>query len=242
MLRGQAHCLIVEQCPRRDRGVRVVGEHPVHARLEEGDALGETVAACGAARAPTPRPLATWGVVSLSLAAGVVGAATLGSFAGHLLFGNNFALDNRDLALLALGSALFILALTLAQALIALNGHSRATFAWLVGNAWFWAATAMSSDDLFLRNEIGFAVGAGMSAAVMAWLLQRRFREEVPAGALDELVENDPRLGPDALPLLEPGSAVRRRTTPGGGGPEPVARQLEAATVRLEEQRLWLER
>ena len=35
---------------------------------------------------------------------------------------------------------------------------------------------------------------------------------------------NDPRLGPDALPLLEPGSAVRRRTTPGGGGPEPVAR------------------
>ena len=29
----------------------------------------------------------------------------------------------------------------------------------------------------------------------------------------------------------KPGSAVRRRTTPGGGGPEPVARQLEAATA-----------
>jgi O-antigen/teichoic acid export membrane protein len=122
--------------------------------------------------------------------AGVVGAATLGSFAGRHLFGDSFALDNRDLALLALGSGLFILALTLAQALIALNGHARATFAWLVGNAWFWAAVAMSSDDLFLRNEIGFAVGAGVSAAVMAWLLQRRFREEVPPGALDELVEN----------------------------------------------------
>jgi argininosuccinate lyase len=68
-------------------------------------------------------------------------------------------------------------------------------------------------------------------------------RQAVERGVpLDELVENDPRLGPDALPLLEPGSAVRRRTTPGGGGPEPVARQLEAATVRLEEQRLWLER
>ena len=68
-------------------------------------------------------------------------------------------------------------------------------------------------------------------------------RQAVERGVpLDELVENDPRLGPDALPLLEPGSAVRRRTTPGGGGPEPVARQMEAATVRLEEQRLWLER
>ena len=33
--------------------------------------------------------------------------------------------------------------------------------------------------------------------------------------------------GPSASSLLEPGSAVRRRTTPGGGGPEPVAAQLE---------------
>jgi argininosuccinate lyase len=68
-------------------------------------------------------------------------------------------------------------------------------------------------------------------------------RQAVERGVpLDELVENDPRLGPDALPLLEPGSAVRRRTTPGGGGPEPVARQLEAAVTRLEEQRHWLDR
>ena len=68
-------------------------------------------------------------------------------------------------------------------------------------------------------------------------------RQAVERGVpLDELVENDPRLGPDALPLLEPGSAVRRRTTPGGGGPEPVARQFEAAATRLEEQRHWLDR
>jgi argininosuccinate lyase len=59
---------------------------------------------------------------------------------------------------------------------------------------------------------------------------------------LDELVSNDPRLGPDCLGLLEPGSAVRRRTTPGGGGPEPVARQLDAARERLAEQQVWLDR
>ena len=34
----------------------------------------------------------------------------------------------------------------------------------------------------------------------------------------------------------------RRRTTPGGGGPEPVARQLDAARERLAEQQVWLER
>jgi len=60
--------------------------------------------------------------------------------------------------------------------------------------------------------------------------------------ALEELVLTDPRLGPDALALLEPGEAVRRRTTPGGAGPEPVRRQLAVARARLDEQLAWLDR
>jgi argininosuccinate lyase len=47
-----------------------------------------------------------------------------------------------------------------------------------------------------------------------------------------ELVENHPALGPAAVKLLAPGVAVARRTTPGGGGPAPVAIQL----VRLGNQ------
>ena len=74
---------------------------------------------------------------------------------------------------------------------------------------------------------------------VVGGLVRQAVERGVP---LDELVSNDPRLGPESLPLLEAGSAVRRRTTPGGGGPGPVARQLEAAEARLEEQRLWLAR
>jgi argininosuccinate lyase len=67
-------------------------------------------------------------------------------------------------------------------------------------------------------------------------------RQSVERGiALEELVMTDARLGPDALPLLEPGAAVRRRTTPGGAGPEPVRHQLAAARTRLDEQRAWLE-
>ena len=52
---------------------------------------------------------------------GVVGGATLGPFVGHILFGAKFELGNLDLALLAAGSGLFILALTLSQGLIALD-------------------------------------------------------------------------------------------------------------------------
>jgi argininosuccinate lyase len=59
--------------------------------------------------------------------------------------------------------------------------------------------------------------------------------------ALEEVVMTDPRFGPEALALLEPGEAVRRRTTPGGAGPGPVRHQLAAARARLDEQRVWLE-
>ncbi len=74
--------------------------------------------------------------------------------------------------------------------------------------------------------------------AIVGALVRQSVERGVP---LDELVLNDPRLGPECLPLLEPGSAVRRRTTPGGGGPGPVARQLESAREQLERQQAWLE-
>ena len=57
---------------------------------------------------------------------------------------------------------------------------------------------------------------------------------------LEELVLTEPGLGPDSLALLEPGSAVRRRTSPGGGGPKPFGPQLTAARAALAEQAAWL--
>jgi argininosuccinate lyase len=74
--------------------------------------------------------------------------------------------------------------------------------------------------------------------AIVGALVRQAVERGVP---LDELVSNDPRLGPECVALLEPGSAVRRRTTPGGGGPEPVSIQLQAARARLEQQQTWLE-
>jgi argininosuccinate lyase len=59
---------------------------------------------------------------------------------------------------------------------------------------------------------------------------------------LDELVLTEPDLGPEALPLLEPGAAVLRRTTKGGAGPASVAEQLVKARATLEDQARWLAR
>ena len=57
-----------------------------------------------------------------------------------------------------------------------------------------------------------------------------------------ELVEADPALGPAAVALLEPGVSVTRRTTPGGAGPTPVAKQMERFRHRLDTDALRLER
>ncbi len=57
---------------------------------------------------------------------------------------------------------------------------------------------------------------------------------------LSELVEAHPELGAEAVALLEAGVAVTRRTTPGGGGPDAVAVQMQrfAAAVEVWEGRL----
>ena len=69
--------------------------------------------------------------------------------------------------------------------------------------------------------------------ARIATLVRQAHERGVP---LEELVMTEPDLGPDALALLEPGAAVRRRTTPGGAGPEAVAAQLVRARARLADQ------
>jgi carbon-monoxide dehydrogenase medium subunit len=55
--------------------------------------------------------------------------------------------------------------------------------------------------------------------------------------SLRDLVAADPVLGPDAAALVAPGVSVRRRTTPGGAGPGPVAEQLERFRRRVGELR-----
>lgn len=120
---------------------------------------------------------------------GVIAAATLGPTVGEILFGSKFTLGNVDLAMLAAGSGLFILALTLAQALIALLGHARALVAWSIGLAMFVAVTAVAGHDLFRRVELGYIAGTGAAALVMGAMLVVQMRAGVPEDGLASLVE-----------------------------------------------------
>jgi O-antigen/teichoic acid export membrane protein len=127
-------------------------------------------------------------------ALGVLAGVSVGPVAGEILFGEKFNLGNVDLGLLAAGSAMFILALTLAQALIALLGHARALVAWCIGLFVCVVVMAVSSSDLFLRVELGFLAGCSAAAAGMAVLLVGRMRAEAPEslGLLVEAIEHEP--------------------------------------------------
>ena len=80
-------------------------------------------------------------------------------------------------------------------------------------------ATAIDLTEWLVANGMAFRAAYTLVASLVRDAAERR----VP---LAELVDAHPALGAEAVALLEPGVAVRRRTTPGGAGPRPVADQL----------------
>jgi argininosuccinate lyase len=113
------------------------------------------------------------------------------------------------------------------------------------------AVTGMLATITFVPERMQAAADAETSSAtdLAEWLVERGvpFREaHAVVGALvrrtlageaslRDLVAADPALGPDAAALVAPGVSVRRRTTPGGAGPVPVAEQLERFRRRVGE-------
>ncbi len=69
---------------------------------------------------------------------------------------------------------------------------------------------------------------------IVGGLVRASLERHVP---LAELVEAHPALGLAAVPLLEPGMSVTRRTTAGGAGPGPVAEQLTRFARHLASDR-----
>ncbi len=72
--------------------------------------------------------------------------------------------------MLAGATAAYMLAMTMAQALIALSGYARVATGWLAGVAAFAVVTALGSD-LLVRVETGLLAGSVVAAAAMAALL-----------------------------------------------------------------------
>ncbi|MEY3092293.1 MAG: hypothetical protein RIU67_1076, partial [Actinomycetota bacterium] len=81
-------------------------------------------------------------------------------------------LDRRTLTLLALGSALYMVALATAQAVIALHGHARVGVGWLSSMIVFLLCAWLSADDLYLRVEIGLVASSVAALVYFAWSLR----------------------------------------------------------------------
>jgi O-antigen/teichoic acid export membrane protein len=105
--------------------------------------------------------------------ASTLGCLAVGPELLALLFGEGFELGRVDLGYLAAASATYIIALSLAQALISLAGYARVTLAWVAGIATFVVVVAMV-DDLLLRVELGFLAGSTVAAFAMGALLLQR--------------------------------------------------------------------
>jgi len=132
-------------------------------------------------------------VLVVTIAAlGTVGAFLLGPTVGKILF-KDFTMGAANLALLAAGSGVFIIALTLAQALMALAAPRTTAFAWGVGLA-ACVATMAVVDGLELRVDLGLIVGAAISAIWMAIALSRRQGQIDAAdiGSLVGAIEHEP--------------------------------------------------
>lgn len=104
-------------------------------------------------------------------AIGVAGSFAVGPQILDLLYDGG--LDRRTLTLLAVGSAIYMVALATAQAVIALHGHARVALGWLAGMITFLIATWISADDLYLRVEIGLVASSMTALAIFVWSLRQ---------------------------------------------------------------------
>jgi O-antigen/teichoic acid export membrane protein len=123
---------------------------------------------------------------------GTVGAFVLGPTVGKILF-KDFTMSASGLALLAAGSGVFIIALTLAQALMALGGHKMTAISWSLGLVVAVSCMAVI-EDLELRVDLGFLLGSVVTTVMMfVAVLRRRARmDDLGVGALVEAIEHEP--------------------------------------------------
>ena len=111
-------------------------------------------------------------VVLVVGAVGVVGAFVAGPPVIKMVYGAE--LSRRTLAMLAFGSALYMVGLAMAQAVIALRGHALVALGWFVGVVAFVLGTWLGGNDLFQRVEIG--VVASSAAALLVFALALRYK------------------------------------------------------------------
>ncbi len=120
--------------------------------------------------------------VGVLIVVGTLAAATIGPAVLTLVFGPGFVIGHRDMALLALASGGFIMAMTLALATIALGGARHVVLGWFLGVATLFTVVLVGDDPLE-RVARAFATSTLVAAGAMALILRRQLRR---GGALTE--------------------------------------------------------
>lgn len=94
---------------------------------------------------------------------GTVGAFLIGPYVLELVYEGG--IDRRTMTLLALASAIYMMALAIAQAVIALNGHRHVALGWVLAFVSYVVCAWQASDELFLRVEVALVVSSTVGLA-----------------------------------------------------------------------------
>lgn len=111
-------------------------------------------------------------VVTIVGVIGTIGAFVLGPWVLELVYDGG--IDRRTMTLLAFASALYILALAIAQAVISLSGHGRVALGWCAGFVAFVLVVWLSSKDLYLRVELALVASSVVSLAFFGLSLKAK--------------------------------------------------------------------
>ncbi|HLG00799.1 MAG TPA: hypothetical protein VI916_10025 [Acidimicrobiia bacterium] len=122
--------------------------------------------------------------VSVLAALSTAGSWVFGPWVVRTFFGAEYELSGIDMAYLAAGSGLFMVALAMSQALIAIAGYRRSAGAWTVGMVTLLGVTAIHADLLF-RVERGFVAGGVATIVVLAILLAEPLRRGHTVGEIE---------------------------------------------------------
>jgi O-antigen/teichoic acid export membrane protein len=104
---------------------------------------------------------------------GVLAAFAVGPWAVEVFF--DAELSRRTLTLLAVASALYMVAVALAQAIIALRGHAKVALGWTLAMVSFLVVTGLDqTTDVLLRVELGLVAGSVAAVAAFGLVLRSR--------------------------------------------------------------------
>lgn len=118
-------------------------------------------------------------VVFVVAVVGTVGAYVIGPFVIEKFYDSE--LSGSTLAILALSSAIYMLALALAQAVIALRGHALVAMGWAGAALTFLVLVWLNDGELFHRVEIALVSSSTAALVLFAVALRARLRTGVQA-------------------------------------------------------------